>query len=197
MMNAYHRPGQSYGFPGRNNRHTHDYESVPYRRPSGRGGMYDRGAYPYGQSGHGCGCSLGNQTVLNNRQMRNNSTPPYNQSCKQRPTPCQNPSAVPVGTYAGTDCGCSHDRDKAARKKLMEQIRAIDFALYETILYLDVYPHSCDALETYHKLKAQKEALHKEYQATYGPITAFGNESATSWDWIEKPFPWEYASNAD
>lgn len=77
----------------------------------------------------------------------------------------------------------------------MDQIRAVGFALYEIILYLDVYPNSCDALETYHKLKAQSESLQAQYQATYGPLTAFGNESKTSWDWIDKPAPWEY--NAD
>ena len=82
--------------------------------------------------------------------------------------------------------------DRTACQKLMEQIRAVDFALYETVLYLDVYPHSCDALETYHKLKAQQKELYREYEALCGPLTAFGNESQTSWDWMGKPFPWEY-----
>lgn len=86
--------------------------------------------------------------------------------------------------------GCGCDGDHGSR--LMDQIRAVDFALYETVLYLDVYPHSCDALETYHKLKAQSEALHKEYETTHAPITAFGNHSTASWDWMSKPFPWEY-----
>ena len=74
----------------------------------------------------------------------------------------------------------------------MEQIRAVDFALYEVILYLDVYPHCHEALETYHKLKERSEALHREYESALGPITAFGNESTTTWDWMKKPFPWEY-----
>ena len=87
-------------------------------------------------------------------------------------------------------CGCHDGRGECNR--LMEQIRAVDFALYETVLYLDAYPHSCDALETYHKLKAQSEALHKEYETACGPLTAFGNHSTTSWDWMSKPFPWEY-----
>ena len=59
------------------------------------------------------------------------------------------------------------------------------------ILYLDVYPHSCDALETYRKLKAQSDALHAEYESVCGPLTAFGNKG-DSWDWMGKPFPWEY-----
>ena len=87
-------------------------------------------------------------------------------------------------------CGCEGGRNDCGH--LMDRIRAVDFALYETVLYLDAYPHSCDALETYHKLKAQSEALHKEYETACGPLTAFGNHSKTSWDWMSKPFPWEY-----
>ena len=71
----------------------------------------------------------------------------------------------------------------------------MDFALYETVLYLDVYPHSCDALETYQKLRAQSEALHNEYEASHGPLTAFGNRSGTAWDWMSKPFPWDYEAD--
>ena len=98
-------------------------------------------------------------------------------------------------------CGCEQahgERGGCADgncKRLMEQIRAVDFALYETILYLDVYPHSCDALETYHKLNAQRRELYSAYEAACGPITAFGNESTTSWDWTDQPSPWEYDAN--
>ena len=73
----------------------------------------------------------------------------------------------------------------------MEQIRAVDFALYETVLYLDVYPRSCDAMETYRKLRARSEALHAEYEAVCGPLTAFGCKG-DGWDWMSPPFPWEY-----
>ena len=74
----------------------------------------------------------------------------------------------------------------------MEQIRAVDFALYEVVLYLDAYPHCHEALETYYKLRERSEALHREYESTSGPLTAFGNRSPDSWDWMKKPFPWEY-----
>ena len=99
------------------------------------------------------------------------------------------------GRSGGCGCGCGHSGKNPsgdACKRLMEQIRAVDFALYETVLYLDVYPHSCEALETYHKLRAQSEALRREYEETCGPLTAFSNRSDTSWDWMDQPFPWEY-----
>ena len=92
--------------------------------------------------------------------------------------------------HNGHPDGCNGQKE--ACKRLLEQIRAVDFALWETVLYLDVYPHSCDALETYHKLKAQSEALRREYEKACGPMTATGNQSTTSWDWMNQPFPWEY-----
>ena len=85
-------------------------------------------------------------------------------------------------------CGCEgHGRDD-----LLARIQHVDFALYETILYLDVYPHSCEALEAYHKLRCESEALHAEYESTHGPLTAFGNRSKTAWNWMDNPLPWAY-----
>lgn len=97
----------------------------------------------------------------------------------------------------GNGCGNSHAHGNGCGdcNKLLQQIRVVDFALYEVVLYLDVYPTSCEALETYHKLMARRKALYAEYETACGPITATGNESHTSWDWIEKPFPWENSAN--
>ena len=120
----------------------------------------------------------------------------YDHSPARRPMPQGGSpgSMVRSARNGGCGCGCGgHNGTSCA--KLMEQIRAVDFALWETVLYLDVYPHSCDALETYHKLKAQSEALHREYESQCGPLTANGNQSTSSWDWMNKPFPWEYDAN--
>ena len=91
-------------------------------------------------------------------------------------------------------CGCG-DNGHGNCPKLLQQIRAVDFALYEVVLYLDVYPTSCEALDTYHKLMARRKMLYEQYQTTCGPITTTGNMSQTSWDWVGKPFPWENAAN--
>ncbi len=177
MMNEYY--GHARGMSNRGGRDHGSMNRAPYRRPMGRGSMP---VYPPARVGGGCGCDLSGQVE---------TTPP------RRPCPDQPPkkdpcTAIPVMNESGCCCGCDQGKDRAACRKLMEQIRAVDFALYETILYLDVYPHSCDALETYHKLKAQQKELHKEYEALCGPMTAFGNESRNSWDWMSKPFPWEF-----
>ena len=78
---------------------------------------------------------------------------------------------------------------------LMEQIRAVDFALQETVLYLDAYPDNRQALSYYHRLMEEHNRLLNEYQSHFGPLTMYGNHSKTSWDWIEGPWPWEAAAN--
>ena len=104
----------------------------------------------------------------------------------------------------GCGCGCQNHAEgqsngngahQADCQKLLQQIRTVDFALYEVILYLDVYPNDCEALHTYHQLVARHKTLCQQYEQTCGPITATGNESHTTWDWIKKPFPWENDAN--
>ena len=139
-------------------------DASPYRRSPLREDMLQHGFNRPG--GYGCGGGR--------------PTPRPMPGQPQSPCGCRRPS-----------CGCEGGQVSASCKRLMEQIRAVDFALYETVLYLDVYPHSCDALENYRKLRAQSEALRAEYEATCGPLTAFGNRGDT-WDWMRNPFPWEY-----
>ena len=163
MMNRYHAP---YNRMSGGRAGTPRLGTVaPYRHPPMQG---DLPRQSLNRPRGGCGCGM-----------------------TQRPSPA--PIREPRGSAtrpAEGGCGCGGGTGQC--RKLMEQIRAVDFALYETILYLDVYPHSCDALETYRKLRAQSEALHAEYEAACGPLTALGNQSDTSWDWMSKPFPWEY-----
>ena len=102
------------------------------------------------------------------------------------------PSNFPVVREEGCGCegGQTHDCSK-----LLQQIKTVDFALYEVILYLDAYPDHCDALELYHKLLQRRQNLIASYETACGPLTAFGNVSQTSWDWVKSPAPWEYSQN--
>lgn len=80
-------------------------------------------------------------------------------------------------------------------KSLLEILRAIDFALYETVLYLDAYPDSKEALAYYNSLIQDRDVVSGEYQKKYGPLTAFDNQSSTEWQWINNPWPWELEAN--
>ena len=80
-------------------------------------------------------------------------------------------------------------------RSALRAIQELDFAIYETILYLDAYPYNHDALEYYHELVTKRNTLAAEYEAKHGPLTASSNLSRSSWDWIKSPWPWEYEAN--
>ena len=96
-------------------------DASPYRRPQSRDGMLRQS---FNRSG-GCGCGL----VSGHGQSR------YTEGGTSRTPVCQAPAPSPERP----NCGCGGSVSVNC-KKLMEQIRAVDFALYETVLYLDVYP---------------------------------------------------------
>lgn len=93
--------------------------------------------------------------------------------------------------------GCCNQGSETDCMTLMRRIRAVDFAIQETVLYLDAYPCDRKALEYYHKLTEAREELVEAYQNGCGPLTNRGNESATEWNWICSPWPWEYDANRD
>jgi spore coat protein JB len=77
----------------------------------------------------------------------------------------------------------------------LRKIQEIDFALYETILYLDAYPESAEALAYYHSLLDARKRLVGEYERVYSPLTAFSNTSTSKWNWVNDPWPWQYEAN--
>ena len=85
------------------------------------------------------------------------------------------------------------NRNACAAK--LNKIRALDFALQETVLYLDAYPDSKQALNYYHQLIKQRKQLMEDYESHCGPLTMYGNTSQNSWDWIEGPWPWHPDAN--
>ena len=76
-----------------------------------------------------------------------------------------------------------------------EKLRAINFAIQETVLYLDAYPCHPEALCYYHALIEEREKLLASYQKNCGPMTMYGNTSRDSWDWVKGPWPWEPEAN--
>ncbi len=87
------------------------------------------------------------------------------------------------------------DRNRKACNGLLEQLRAVDFAIVETTLYLDAYPECHEALCHYHKLVDKREALMQNYEHNCGPLSMYGNRDRDSWDWTNAPWPWEIDAN--
>ncbi len=97
---------------------------------------------------------------------------------------CNNSNTRQNNTACKNDC-----------KKLLERLREVDFSLVDTILYLDAYPHSCEALSYYNKLKEEREEIVKLLAMSCNkPMTAFDNYGDT-WSWSDAPWPWEICAN--
>lgn len=79
---------------------------------------------------------------------------------------------------------------------LLKKLQSLDFSLTETILYLDAYPDSTEALAYYQKLLNERSAVIATLAGNYHmPITGFDNVNTDTWDWINGPWPWEVAAN--
>ena len=82
-----------------------------------------------------------------------------------------------------------------ACRSLMKRIRELDFAITETVLYLDVYPECQQALEYYHRLMDARRETMELYEKSCGPVTMYGNTDKSRWGWIDSPWPWEAEAN--
>ncbi|MBR2387187.1 MAG: spore coat protein CotJB [Clostridia bacterium] len=81
-------------------------------------------------------------------------------------------------------------------QKLKRKLQTVDFAIIETVLYLDAYPNCRAALDYYHKLVAERESLANAINEKCGPICHRGNKSRTEWNWVDGPWPWELDANS-
>ena len=81
-----------------------------------------------------------------------------------------------------------------AQNQLLTRLRKVDFALADTILYLDAYPNCKTAMEYYKKLVDEHKTLTEKLAQLGLPLTATSN-CADTWEWINSPWPWEYDAN--
>ena len=116
-----------------------------------------------------------NGGCLNNGGCANNGNHANNGGCSRR------------GGCPGR-VGCGNCR------ALMDRLRAVDFALNETVLYLDAYPTCDEAMSFYKQLVTERKKLVEAYETECGPLTMYGNV-ANTWDWAEGPWPWEAEAN--
>ena len=93
--------------------------------------------------------------------------------------------------------GCSGCSDISNDCKTMSRrLQTVEFSMYDTMLYLDIYPECKEALSYYHKLLEERDALRSALaKRCKRPTTAAENSCDESWDWIASPWPWEPSAN--
>lgn len=80
------------------------------------------------------------------------------------------------------------------KAKLIRYIDALDFALYEMILFLDTHPDDRRALAAFENYRQKRKAAIREYESRFGNYVrkAIDVKPDGSWEWAEGPWPWEY-----
>lgn len=93
-------------------------------------------------------------------------------------------------------CKCRENGSQMNCDALMARLQAVDFAIVETVLYLDAYPTSRKALDYYARLVAERSSLAEALHTQCGkPTTAWDNKNPNGWDWIKSPWPWQIEAN--
>ncbi len=79
------------------------------------------------------------------------------------------------------------------KEQLKKQIDALDFAIYEMVLFLDTHPNDRSAMAAFQEYKQRRKNAIKEYEAAFGPyIKRIDNvPPGNRWSWINSPWPWE------
>ena len=75
--------------------------------------------------------------------------------------------------------------------RLLKDIQAYNFAVLETILYLDTHPEDQAVLRLHNELAAEYLSLVDQYQEKYAPIYAYFPDADYPWQWVNEPWPWE------
>ncbi len=76
--------------------------------------------------------------------------------------------------------------------KMLTTIDALNFAMIDLNLYLDIYPNSREYIDLFNKYRQEKNNLVKEYENRYGPLTIDSDANNTyPWAWDKFPWPWQ------
>lgn len=80
------------------------------------------------------------------------------------------------------------------REKLLRNLSAAQFALWELHMYLDTHPTDLEAIGLHEKYEKKYRELKAEYEANYGPLTPTKGEGVS---WLQDPWPWENEGRDD
>ena len=76
------------------------------------------------------------------------------------------------------------------KRTLLNELRALDFVLLETGLYL--HGNRCEEAEADMKAFSEKrKAVAEEYERCYGPLLLRNGADSGKWTFSKGPWPWE------
>jgi spore coat protein JB len=81
--------------------------------------------------------------------------------------------------------------DNTSRRELLKKVQEADFFALDLQLYLNTHPDCARALALYQDAVKKAKDLRKEYEKTYGPLTATSTPDKLPWQWSRNPWTWE------
>ena len=76
----------------------------------------------------------------------------------------------------------------------ISEFQTLGFAIQELALYLDTHREDMEALRVYQKLYNH---CREEFLKNNGPLNHFQEENSNQYNWLNDPWPWEYARNKE
>lgn len=77
------------------------------------------------------------------------------------------------------------------------ELQVLAFAINELALYLDTHREDQEALELYQAYQKLYHDGMMEYSKNYGPINHCTPTNGKEYQWLNDPWPWEYAANRE
>ena len=79
----------------------------------------------------------------------------------------------------------------------LSDLQALGFAINELALYLDTHRDDSEALELYRNYQRMYQKCREEHAGRHGPMNHGMISNSENYDWLEDPWPWEYAKNKE
>ena len=150
-----------------------------------------------------CNCGCNNNYMMNNNSnmmINNNDYPNTNTMSagignnNENGNCCGKPGCAPkVPMYSfeftNIDPEDTCEEKEMTREEMLNQIRALDFAVVELAEYLDTHEDDQKALCLHKEYATQLKELKDKYQKVYGPLSIYF--PCNKWRWLEEPWPWE------
>ena len=77
------------------------------------------------------------------------------------------------------------------RREMLKKVQEADFFALDLQLYLNTHPNCSKALKLYTDAARKAAMLRKEYEESFGPLTATQTPNVLPWQWAKNPWTWE------
>ena len=165
--------------------------SEPRRRQTGvatcRTAPSTAAAMPRGEQGGLCRDGTG--TLPPDAPLANPYVPFQRENPQRYPTQ----RALARGTlYPGLDLPLMGMVNADAPETPLTELMALEFAVTELGLYLDMHPEDSDALAVFRDYTARAAEARSAYEQHCGPLTLDAAGQGDTWGWTRNPWPWDF-----